>query len=302
VRRSGTVKVASRDGHATRPHQRDPGSVAWEVAPDVHCLGPLGRTQTNVYFVRAGSSWALIDTAWSKDAPSIKEAAEGVFGAGVGPAAVLLTHSHPDHAGSALELAQEWECPVYVHPVELPLASGDFVAMQQYAGPLDTWVVLPLMRLAGRRRRGAIIARSSLGSVVRPFDPDGEIPALPGWLCIPTPGHTPGHVSFLRKADRVMITGDAVVTMEVNSLSGLVRPRPGLSGPPWYTTWNRAAAGESIVRLAALEPTVLAGGHGIPLTGPAVAGRLSALAKRVGGTAGSDAHRPQHGDRDSSVR
>lgn len=112
--------------------------MAWEVAPNVHCFGPLGRTETNVYFVRADSSWALIDAAWSKDGPLIKEAAEGLFGADARPAAILLTHSHPDHAGSALELAQAWKCPVYVHSRELPLATGDFSAITQYAGPLDS--------------------------------------------------------------------------------------------------------------------------------------------------------------------
>ncbi len=52
-----------------------------EFAPDVYCLGPRGRTQTNAYLVRSGSSWALIDAGWGKDGPSIKQAAETVFGA-----------------------------------------------------------------------------------------------------------------------------------------------------------------------------------------------------------------------------
>ena len=65
-----------------------------------------------------------------------------------------------------------------------------------------------------------------------------------------------------------------MVTMELNSLSGLLRQRPGLSEPPWYTTWNRFVARESIITLAGLEPTVLAGGHGVPLTGPVTARAL----------------------------
>jgi glyoxylase-like metal-dependent hydrolase (beta-lactamase superfamily II) len=279
-----------------------PLPAVWEIAPDVHCCGPLGRTQTNVYFVHAGQTWVLIDTAWARDASSIKEAARAVFPDATPPAAIFLTHSHPDHAGSALELAREWNCPVYVHPLELPLATGDFSAMQYYAGPLDRWVILPLMRLVGRRRRDAIIARSSLGAVACPLEPDEGIPGLPGWQRMPTPGHTPGHVSFLRSADRVLITGDAVVTMEVNSLSGLVRRRTRLSGPPWYTTWKSAAARESIAKLAAVEPTVLAGGHGVPMTGPGAARALSALARRASGTAGPECHRRRHVDRGAGVQ
>jgi len=65
---------------------------------------------------------ALIDAGWAKDGPHIKKAAECVFGADTRPASILLTHFHPDHAGSALQLARIWDCPVYVHPDELPLA------------------------------------------------------------------------------------------------------------------------------------------------------------------------------------
>jgi glyoxylase-like metal-dependent hydrolase (beta-lactamase superfamily II) len=85
-------------------------------------------------------------------------------------------------------------------------------------------------------------------------------------------------VSFFRPHDRVLITGDAVVTLRMNSLTGLLLHRPGLSGPPWYTTWNRRAARQSIQRLARLEPIVLAGGHGQPMTGPRTARALTTFA------------------------
>ncbi len=257
------------------------GAAAIEIAPDVFCLGPRGRTQTDVYFVRSGSSWALIDAGWAKDGPSIKRAAESVFGADTRPASILLTHCHPDHAGSALHLARIWGCPVYVHPDELPLANGDFAAITRYAGPLDHWVVLPLMRAMGRRRRDAMLARSSLGDVSRPLEPGAGVPGLPDWECIPTPGHTPGHVSFFRASDHVLITGDAIVTLELNSLGGLLLQRPGLSGPARYTSWNWRVAKESVASLAKLEPHVLAGGHGRPMTGPQTAGALRAFANHA---------------------
>ena len=82
--------------------------AAREIAPDVHWLGLKGRTRTNVYLIGSGSSWALIDAGWEKDGPAIMRAAETTFGAGARPAAILLTHVHPDHDGSALELARAW--------------------------------------------------------------------------------------------------------------------------------------------------------------------------------------------------
>ncbi len=247
--------------------------------------------------------WALIDAGWTKDGPSIKQAAESLFGVGARPASILLTHFHPDHAGSALELARTWDCPVYVHPDELPLANGEFAAITKYAGPLDRWVVLPLMRAMGRRRREAILSSSSLKGLARAFDPGTAVPGLPGWECVPTPGHTPGHVSFFRPSDRVVLTGDAVVTLKVNSLSGLLLQRPGLSGPPWYTTWSRRAAKESVATLAQLEPNVLAGGHGTPMTGPETGDALRAFADQVsrrattGGAKAGDGTAPRGGQR-----
>ena len=268
---------------ARLPEPESTPGGAREIAPDVYCLGPRGRTQTDVYFVRSGSSWALVDAGWAKDGPSIKRAAESVFGADTPPVSILLTHVHPDHAGSALELARIWECPVYMHPDELPIANGDLAAMTKYAGPLDHWVVLPLMRAMGRRRREAMLARSSLSDVSRPFEPGAGVPGLPGWECIPTPGHTPGHVSFFRASDGVLVTGDAVVTLRLNSLAGLLLGRQGLSGPPRYTSWSWRAAKESVAKLARLEPNVLAGGHGTHLTGPGTAGVVRAFADRFSG-------------------
>lgn len=262
----------------TRPFRSRAGGSAWEIAPDVFCLGPWGRTLTDVYFVRSGSSWVLIDAGWPDDGPRIAAAAEPLCGAGSHPAAILLTHAHPDHDGSALWLARAWDCPVYLHPAELPVAMGDFAAMADAAGPLDRWVILPVMRAMGRRRREAILARGSLAAVARAFDPVSGVPASPGWECIPTPGHTPGHVSYFRRADRVLIAGDALVTAQVNSLTGLLLQRPGVSGPPWYTTWNRQVAKESAARLARLRPAVLAGGHGEPMTGTRTAEAVSTFA------------------------
>jgi glyoxylase-like metal-dependent hydrolase (beta-lactamase superfamily II) len=65
----------------TRAWRKRTADVVWEIAPDVFCLGPGGRTQTNVYFVRSDSSWALIDAGWANDAPRIKRAAGSLFGA-----------------------------------------------------------------------------------------------------------------------------------------------------------------------------------------------------------------------------
>jgi hypothetical protein len=79
----------------------------------------------------------------------------------------------------------------------------------------------------------------------------------------------------------VVISGDALVTLAVNSWSGVLRQRQALSGPPWYTTWDGDVARASIVAIADLEPAVLAGGHGLPLVGPATTAAVHAFAARA---------------------
>lgn len=253
-----------------------------QIADGVHWVRTgRSRLASNVYLVGAGPGWVLVDAGWPGEAAVIVAAAESLFGPGARPAAILLTHLHPDHSGSAPELARRWGVPVWVHPDELPQASGRLLA--EYANPLDRWVLGPLLRLLP----AGTIPETDMADLVRPMDPASGVPGLPGWRCVPTPGHTPGHVALLREHDRVLLTGDAVLTVELNSVRGLAARAPRAGGPPWIATWDRPAAEASIAVLAGLRPSVLAGGHGRPLAGPEAAEQLDALARRH-----SSPHRP----------
>jgi glyoxylase-like metal-dependent hydrolase (beta-lactamase superfamily II) len=168
-------------------------SVPREIAPGVHCLGVgRGLLRSNVYFVRAGPSWALIDAGSAKCGRTIQQAAESLFGADTPPASILLTHDHPDHAGAARELAQMWNCHAWVHPDELPMVHGDIATFWKYANPLDRWVILPLLRLLGSRRTESMVSQAGLKDVVRALGQPTDLPGLPGWEAVHTPGHTPG--------------------------------------------------------------------------------------------------------------
>ncbi len=167
------------------------------IAPGVYRVATgHGLTGANVYLVRSRAGWALIDTAWPHRGQLIRAAAEAVFGAGTRPDAIVLTHIHPDHAGSAAELARLWDLPVHVHPAELPMAPGRY--LPEYANPLDRWLIAPLLALTPRHTVAASQARSSLVGTARGFDPAAGVPGLPDWQAVPTPGHTPGHVAFFR--------------------------------------------------------------------------------------------------------
>lgn len=247
-----------------------------EIARDLHWLPLRGA---NVYFVRSEAEWVLIDAGFSGSGGTIAAAAEWLCGAAARPGAILITHGHPDHVGSAVGLAGSWGVPVLAPAGELPYIDGTTL----YPEPLVAWLdhVLP------RRAMTSLVRGSDLGPAVRPFDPAAGVPGLPDWECVPTPGHTPGHVAFFRPGDGTLIAGDAVLTMAWWSRLGgrgwlwdLVRRRPRLSGPPTVVTCDWAAAATSIATLAGLDPWVLATGHGTPFVGPFTAPALRAFAAR----------------------
>jgi glyoxylase-like metal-dependent hydrolase (beta-lactamase superfamily II) len=275
----------------TKPNKtnKKTGSACRESAPGVYCLEVgKGIMRSNVYFVRSGKSWVLIDAASANCGHLIQKTAESLFGAKAPPTAILLTHDHPDHAGSALELARIWDCPVYLHPDELPLAvTKDLATVKKYANPLDRWLILPMLRLMPRRRVELMLSRESLKGVARALEP-GAVPGLPDWECLPVPGHTPGQVAFFRASDRVLVTGDAILTVNLNSLWGMLLwslrlKRQRVSGPPWYSTWDKRVAKASVAALAGLKPRVLASGHGAPMAGNGISKGLSALAEHYTG-------------------
>lgn len=237
------------------------------VAPDVYAVTVgrgIGLLASNLYLLRSAESWALVDAGWAGDADEIRRAAESVFGAGARPRAILLTHIHPDHSGAAGDLARAWGVPVYVHPDELPMTAGKY--RPEFDMPLDHWVIMPIMRLLPAKTRSRVEAAGDITDVTRSLEQAGVVPGVPDWQWVATPGHTPGQVAYLRPADGVLISGDAVVTVNLNSISGLLRGRQGLAGPPRYTTWNWPTARRSMAVIASLNPQTLLPGHGHPLT------------------------------------
>lgn len=246
--------------------------TAERIAQDVHAYAP-SPFAGNVYFVGSADAWVLIDAGMPNQGELIQDVAEALYGTSARPSAILLTHVHPDHAGSALALACAWQVPVYLHPAEMDLATAaDLATVTRYATPVDRALVLPLMRLLPRRRADAMVRSDSLEGWARPLPPGGDVPGLPGWTCVATPGHSPGHVAFHREADGVLITGDALLTVNLGSLPGfvaaLLRRGPArLCAPPRYLDLDHAAAVASAAALVQLRPRVLAPGHGRPLAG-----------------------------------
>jgi glyoxylase-like metal-dependent hydrolase (beta-lactamase superfamily II) len=234
-------------------------------------LARLRIAFVNVYFVgQPGSEWTLVDAGLSMGAAQILEVAAARYGQDSRPSAIILTHGHFDHIGALEPLLAVWDVPVYAHLLELPFLTGH----ADYPPP-DPTVGRGLMaRLSPLFPEKGI----NLGDRVRLLPPDGEVPSLPEWRWVHTPGHSPGHVSLVRAADNVLIAGDAITTTRPESVFSQLTQREELSGPPAYFTIDWDKARRSVETLALLKPMLIASGHGQPLRGDHLPGDLARLA------------------------
>jgi glyoxylase-like metal-dependent hydrolase (beta-lactamase superfamily II) len=232
----------------------------------------LRTLMVNLYFVRSRTTgeWMLVDAGLRGYARAIRKTARELFGSA--PTAIVLTHGHFDHVGGLPALAVEWGVPVYAHPLELPYVTG----RSKYPPPDPTVGGGAQSWLSPLFSRGPI----DLGDRVRMLASNGIVPGMGEWQWLLTAGHSPGHVSLFRENDRTLIAGDAVVTTKQESALAVMRQRPLVSRPPAYFTQDWASARRSVETIAALEPEVLATGHGPAMRGPAMRRQLRDLADR----------------------
>jgi glyoxylase-like metal-dependent hydrolase (beta-lactamase superfamily II) len=238
-----------------------------EIARDVACI-PLSIV--NAYVIGNSESFVLVDCGLYLSTGKILRAIRERFGPNARPSAILLTHGHFDHVGALTQLINLWGVPVYVHPMEMPYLDG----RSSYPPP-DPTVGGGAMALMSPLYPKAPLF---IGEHLRALPQDFTVPGLSGWQWIPTPGHTPGHVSLFRERDGVLIAGDAFVTTRQESAIAAIMQPVEVNGPPAYFTPDWESAKRSVWRLAELEPVIVATGHGRPLRGEQMRAALRELA------------------------
>ncbi len=181
----------------------------------------------------AGSALGICNVARSLDAPIRR---------------IVLTHAHIDHVGSTDALLQQ-------------LPGVEFVVGQRESRLLRRDFSLDTGE-QGKRLFGYPGVKSRPTRVLVEGDRVGSLQT------IFSPGHSPGHMSFLDVRDGSLIAGDAFTTQMGVIVAGVFKlyfPFPSLF------SWNREVAAASARKLRTLKPERLAAGHGRTIESPLAA-------------------------------
>lgn len=101
---------------------------------------------------------------------------------------IILTHSHIDHIGAVVQLADEYACPVLIHPE-----------------------AEPMLKQAPTQAMMMGLKFGKVPNVDRHIE-DEEVLKVGGisLKSLYTPGHAPGHLAFYIESEGVVISGDAL--------------------------------------------------------------------------------------------
>ena len=151
---------------------------------------------------------------------------------------ILLTHAHLDHAGGLNGVQQATGARILSH-------DRDASYLREGRPPIPDPSTLGgrlFRRLPGRGFRKVEVDET--------FADGAVLPVGGGLTVVHTPGHSPGHCSFLHAGSGVLITGDAVFNVR------------GLRHAPSAFCTDVRQSRESAARLGELDYSVAAFTHG----------------------------------------
>ena len=237
-----------------------------ETAPGVFFVeGPA----SNWIVVRDGTGYMLIDSGYPADRDIVLGSIRSL---GLDPAdarAVLITHGHVDHTGSAAYFSEAFGTPVLCSPEELAHVQGrekhqvtfGQVLVRAWRPRVFRWM---LHVIKAKALQAQPVTRAEAWNPARLRD----LPGAPEAVLLP--GHTPGNAAILFPAAGAIAVGDSFVT---------AHPISRAAGPQMLHSMyhsDPAAALEATRRLDGVDASVILPGHGPALHMP-LAAALSEL-------------------------
>lgn len=223
-----------------------------EVAHGVHIVH---TDVVNWVLLTDGTAVTLVDTGYPGQRGQVEASLRAIGRTTSDLVAVLLTHAHIDHLGSAEAISHALAIPVYCHELELAHARRDEL---HQATPVDVAVNAWRPGVLGWSRKIVGLGAMQEGAVNNPAPflstsaldlPGRPVPVLTG-------GHTPGHTVFHLPEAGVVLSGDALITGHL--VSRTVGPQP----IPAFFDHDRDGALRGLAAIAELDGDVIVPGHG----------------------------------------
>ncbi len=166
--------------------------------PGVHVI----PSYSNAFVIDGDDGVTLIDTGLPNRHGAVIEVLKRIRRSIEEVGVIALTHAHSDHTGGAAALASASQAKVIASPLDAPAIRG-----QQPVAPPPVFERFSFLRPLFR------FVPSADGVDVDRVVSEADSGGLPADLTvIDTPGHTPGHVSYLLDRDGgVLFVGDAAV-------------------------------------------------------------------------------------------
>lgn len=231
-----------------------------EVMPGLYAI-LLGVVNA---FLIDSDGLTFIDTGYAKHAQKITEAVQAI---GRDPADIrhiLVTHCHPDHAGSLAALKRMTDAPAYMHPTDAAMVRAG--KAKRPMTPAPGLVAKVLFRLLIQPAPSSI----EPATIEHEVQDGDELPIAGGIKAIHVPGQCAGQLAFLWPKRGVLFAADTATNMM------------GLG----YALGNEdfAEGKRSLAKIAALDFDVACFGHG-----KAIVQGASAKFKQKWGTQQSNA-------------
>jgi glyoxylase-like metal-dependent hydrolase (beta-lactamase superfamily II) len=208
------------------------------LAPDVWRI-PLIGDYVNGFMLRdPDGQITLIDMGIASSGAKVIAALRSIGSDPSDVSRLMLTHCHPDHAGGAAYVSRETGRPVDIHAEDAEyVRTGTQPDVDQTSGIGKLFRKLPEPKTE----------KFTVGEELT----DGQVvPFAGGIRVVHTPGHSPGHTSYLHEESGVLITGDAIFNVL------------GMRWPMKFLCSNFALTQKTAHRLGDLEYSTAAFTHG----------------------------------------
>jgi hydroxyacylglutathione hydrolase len=161
----------------------------------------LTLARCNIYVVSRPGKSIIVDTGIQSDRARIKKAIER---RGIKPDAVILTHSHFDHAGNVAWLQKEYGAKVFVQASEkTALETGDMPI------PEGTYGITKGIVSIGRKMTSMFSYERCIPDIVINEFMDLAMLGFEGYI-MHIPGHSPGGVAIVIDGE-IALAGDSVI-------------------------------------------------------------------------------------------